>query len=1296
MRRFSEFGEEANIILLGEPGSGKTHLFEAFAASEGGRYITTRNFLNSPSLERCSHTFIDALDEKRAGRGDQDTIDLFVRKLFELRPGKIRISCRERDWLGETDLAAFRPYFDATGYDYVVLMLQELDRSQQLEVLASRGISDPDKFLFEATERGVSAFLGNAQNVIMLSDLVQFGTWPDSRLALFEETASLLLSEHSRNRSRSRGGSHTAAELRESAGSILAASLISGVSAISLTEQLNNNDFPSFKDIPNGDPGKMLAALNRRLFIAGPIEDTVDYAHRTVAEYVAAGWLADHVRAGFPLERLRALLGVYGIPTSEMRGLHAWLAIFLPEYAQSLIDADSLGVLLDGDVGALPLASRRRLLRNIEGRQIGSSIAVRAPVDRRFGEGMEDELEEALRANAPPLIVQIVVDSLHGSSCSAHAVFELISIVGRQDLSPALRRRALDVVFEVKLEMASEPLIEFFRGHSHRTVDDINLMAGIYSHLSGTGLLRLEDALHLLAMSTKAMETGSEWNLHQVATCLPKRDLTETLNRFPKVSDVPDLGVPEPRQRAIANVFDAIFRRALTELPPGAENARLLDWLIVRSKFRFLRASVSRLMLAQLQVRQEQLCSSLLEAAAAYSGSKMSETFGVWIRKITFGVVSERDTMSWILCKLQDDNLERNTAANIYRLALSSVLSATEIDRGSFEELFEFAETRCELRDIRTSICEVSLQGSVSEPQGLPNDESPERARRPPSAVRIQFGGDVERVRSGKHNGWLGTIANIYFSRFLNLDRVHSPRKRLLQAFGEVQAEVALEALSACLARGDLPELSNVVASVESHRHPDWWMAILAAVNEEWSQSRNLRHFSRKALAIAFILERGYQTEKDELEFHRGGYGWIAAILSDRPESALDVYEQFVRLQLRRNERSSALDQVLSEELLSDHRAEFILRILEDASDAEPEPLVQLLNAGFSHVGNRRDFYQVVVQSASSLSRSGAGASAWKAAAFLLSSETVALPAGLSDSARSIVMDILRSSLALVRSNARQAIAILSFMGEKGVLSGEDRKMIEFLIARISLDPSHLAASYLQRSKNDQRFSSFRDALSDALSNQQTRERERRFEQPGWKQTLAALWKGVPANIGDLYHLVIVELEHLKKYFSATNVDVFKRFWNEDSHGRVVDPKSEESCRDVLAEQLSLRLSRLGISVEPEAHMARDRRADIAVKCGRWRLPLELKRDYHAELWSATADQLKQSYSSDLYAEGYGLLVVFWFGAKRPKSVPRAPRAKTSADTAVDLEQRLNRSVPSFDRQRLRVIVVDVSGGAVC
>jgi predicted NACHT family NTPase len=134
-RPFTEFSGQPNIVLLGDPGAGKTHLFRAAAAAEQALFIAARAFLNTPvSVLRGNALFIDGLDEKRAGRGDRDTVDALVTKLFDVAPPKVRISCLGADWLGASDLAAMAPYFDQQG-GAVLLHLESLSQDEQLAVL---------------------------------------------------------------------------------------------------------------------------------------------------------------------------------------------------------------------------------------------------------------------------------------------------------------------------------------------------------------------------------------------------------------------------------------------------------------------------------------------------------------------------------------------------------------------------------------------------------------------------------------------------------------------------------------------------------------------------------------------------------------------------------------------------------------------------------------------------------------------------------------------------------------------------------------------------------------------------------------------------------------------------------------------------------------------------------------------------------------------------------------------------------------------------------------------------------
>jgi hypothetical protein len=88
---------------------------------------------------------------------------------------------------------------------------------------------------------------------------------------------------------------------------------------------------------PSARLRKFSRPLTGRCFVATAVPETVNYAHRTVAEYLAAEWLANHVRGGVPVGRVVSLMGIDGYPSSELRGLNAWLAVMLPEHAERFI-----------------------------------------------------------------------------------------------------------------------------------------------------------------------------------------------------------------------------------------------------------------------------------------------------------------------------------------------------------------------------------------------------------------------------------------------------------------------------------------------------------------------------------------------------------------------------------------------------------------------------------------------------------------------------------------------------------------------------------------------------------------------------------------------------------------------------------------------------------------------------------------------------------------------------------------------------------------------------------------------
>jgi hypothetical protein len=118
----------------------------------------------------------------------------------------------------------------------------------------------------------------------------------------------------------------------------------------------------------------------------------------------------------------------------------------------------------------------------------------------------------------------------------------------------------------------------------------------------------------------------------------------------------------------------------------------------------------------------------------------------------------------------------------------------------------------------------------------------------------------------------------------------------------------------------------------------------------------------------------------------------------------------------------------------------------------------------------------------------------------------------------------------------------------------------------------------------------------------------------------------------------------------------------------------------------------LGIAVEPEGHMAGDKRADMSVVIPGCKVLCEWKRDYHAKVWTAIEGQLERFYAHDPDAKGFGVFGVFWFGDKRPQVIPAPPNGMQRPQSAAEMERMLIELTPAAMRYRLAVIVIDVSG----
>lgn len=1318
-RYFSEYSTRENVVLLGDPGAGKSDLFRIFARAEGGRHVTVRAFLATPVTAKGEKLFIDGLDEKRAGRGDRDTVDALVAKLFEAVPSRVRLSCRAADWLGESDLASLQPFFDQSGGKPVVLSLAALSKNEQLAVLTAHRltVAEADALLKEAEKRGLGDFLENPQNLLMLMRVVRSGRWPETRKELFALSTGLMLEEADGDHALKETGKYSLKELRPVAGAILAARLISDIEGIGLTERAGTATVPGYRSLGFLDRDLVRAALTRRVFVAGAAPQSVDYAHRTTAEYLGAAWLADAVRAGLPLLRLQALLGVDGHPAPELRGLHAWLAVHLPEHAPRLINADPYGVLTYGDAASLSPSNCAHLVK---------ALGRLSQIDPWFRRGaweepavgalaradMVEEFRSVMRSEDAGFGVRsIVVEALALGAPQPALRADLAAIVVRNKSTYAERRFAIHAL--LKLGAAGEDaLVDLYRKRLGKRVDELRLRVDTLRAMYGDpfGPADVIALIEDIWSSPHELPGGVLWFL---ADALPLIDVPNILDGVQHRKRTKEIG----RRNAwdIASFYERILMRAWNEMAE-IEPARALQWLRVHRAFRDSYSGGRDEFRAAIGAKPDRL---LAIADHFLEGCRTDKDR--WLdfydfQEATLHLLGPDQMLGLLIDHFTKTPADSAKQAFLYEAAFPFTWrSESRLGSAVFEKLCELGEGDAQLRAIRdASVCAKLPDRYLERKVGHHAREAEEERGRADN--RTKFEAEVAAIRTGSHAGWLGFLAEIYYGMFSDLDARARPQERLASVIGETNVPAAMEGLDAVLKRRDLPGLKTVVDMAAEHKVYRWWRAVLVAIDERFASDSDLSAFPDDLLsaAIAFELTQPISENRDGAEGWRVP-AWKKTALEQRPELVHTAHKAIARVRFAKSDQHvDGLHELLTEEAFKPYRAETVLEFLRDFPNANLYRLNELLDAVLAIPEAHRAFLDLAAPLIDAkMSVDVPQYDQWLAAAYILSPSQFERAVEATARARSGLIFDLRNFGSGRHGNGKRAITLtlpqLEFIARLtgtqypyarppgGGWSGDTNAWdasdyFNALINLISANPSEAAAQALARLEALPALASYRPFLLNAKAQQQARRREAEYDRPDWPRTVEALAKGAPATVGDLHAMLIGHLEDARARLAQGNTDGYKVFWNLDSYGRPETPLPEETCRDRLVDLLRVGLVPLSVTVEPEGHMAHDKRADISVAMPARKILCELKRDYHPDIWTAANEQLERFYVHDPGAHGFGVYVAFWFGDKRRRDIPVPPSGRTRPASPEEMERMLREMLPANRKERIAVLVIDVSG----
>ncbi len=466
------------VVILGEPGSGKTHelLHQAQSKRDDDRttfFVPLDRLVSEPldavldledrerlrrwlRVSTSGHFFLDSVDESKRVR-EKD----FLTALDRVRDGLGRalgragivISSRISDWRPRTDKAEvdtrLRGPFptsrgEAATTEALVVQIEPLDRKRVERFADGLGLDDPAGFSRALDDHHAWPF---ARRPIDVKALI--GYWQQhGKLGSLHELVEFDLDRTlAETIERAREDPLTPHQARQGAMALGA--------AVAFCRRLDFRvpDDMAAADSEAMDPsaclpgdwraGEQRALMSRAVF-DGATFGRIRFHHRRVAEYLAAKWIEERMRDGCPLETLEELLFDRSVDPPIARPalgpVTAWLACGDGEWnrfvRQWVLECAPTLFLQHGDPEALPAEYRAQLLRELTIR-----FAARANV------WLQTE-PEALARIADPSLSSVIHE-----------------LVADKKLPPDLRKIPLQVVrhgglaccVDVALEVLADP-----------------------------------------------------------------------------------------------------------------------------------------------------------------------------------------------------------------------------------------------------------------------------------------------------------------------------------------------------------------------------------------------------------------------------------------------------------------------------------------------------------------------------------------------------------------------------------------------------------------------------------------------------------------------------------------------------------------------------------------------------------------------------------------------------------------------------------------------------------------------
>jgi hypothetical protein len=1306
-------------VLLGEPGAGKSTAFESEAEATDGKCLRIAEFIHADTDEAWNGKilFLDGLDETRASAGNDTAIQLIRKQLKRLGNPPFRIACRAADWYGATDAEDLKAA-SADG-QLAVLQLEPLEGDDILTLLRdNHGTEDPRAFVEKAEKLGVAGLLDNPQTLGLLAEAIQGGHWPETRHDTYRLACKKLAEEaNKRHRDQARTRPCSVESLLDAAGQLCAVLLLSDQTGIALDPDHADQRFVYLNACAPPDLDAAALAVRTKLFRPEG-EERVVPCHRSVAEYLAARWLARRVDgAGLPLGRvLNLLLGQDGRTVAGLRGLYAWLALHSQKARPRLIEADPLTVVIYGDVKPMTVSDKRGLLAGLRRDakrysgfrwDVPASHPFCALADAELRDDFLATLQAPERDEASQAFVDCVLDILVEGEPLAELAPTLEEIVRDHTRWSVVRNDALKTWLKLAndLRAALTLLGDITAG---RVADDDDELTGMLlqhlypNHIGSEALL---SHLHIPKNSNLIGMYFWFWS-HELPQCAPDEHLPALLDGLVGRAEI------QPHydhDRSLKEIADKPLARGVMVYGDTISDERLFAWLgigadeygeIPRGK------AAQETLSAWISVRPKHykallaLCFSQCEGHEhpAYCVDTQSNRL--------HNATPPDDIGLWHL-----EQVDRITDDGLARVHLSKAVNALINQRGAVGLSLERLEAWANAHPERKSWLEPLLAWEIPEwhMERVAAKKSREQARFESKRNRtIALQRQLPQIQSGTARvDLMHQLAGVWMGLYTNT-RGDTPVDRFESYCEHGQALLAMAeaGFRHCPERDDLPTVKEIIDLALEQKEHFIRRPCLVGMELRWRDGEaeidKLPEEAQRRM-LAFRLTDGTGNTPE----------WFIHLVQQRPSLVAEVLSLYAGTTLKAGK--DYVDSIYPLEHDATYRDVAILaapRLLETfpvrARSGQLHHLESLLKAAL-----RCTPEQLPALVKKKLSMKGMDVAQkvyWLATAMLLDPTQYEAAlwnhigksdvranhlSGFLGNRNGGVSDDYALSVSTIGKLIEQLVPHAAIEWPEGghVVSDAMRRgdHIRALVNRLGGLATPEAKQEIDRLLGLPALRKLKHLLEAARHDLKQRQRESEFRFPFPREVAQVLANQAPTSVADLAALTLDHLDDIAREIRQDNDDGFRAFWNVwiEARQQKIAAREENYCRDALLTRLRPRLEPLGIDSQPEGDYANDKRADLRLSYRtELALPIEIKRDSNASLWSALRKQLIGQYAIAPRANGYGIYLVLWFGGE---GMPGAIDGGKKPQTPEELRTRLEAQLDPMERRRIFVRVLDVS-----